>query len=312
MTDDARGREMEHRRGAHARVAVIILHYGDVQDTIDCLLSLRRIAYQQCHVIVVDNSAIQHEGDRLERRFGGWLSVLRNPSNLGVAEGWNGGIRYALEESDPAYVLLLNNDTVVAPDFLSELVRVADEQGAAACGAKVLRHDRPRTLEHAGGRLHLWLGRTTLQGQGQVDLGQYDRVREVDWLSGCCLLVRTEALQSVGLFDARYFTYFEDADWCLRARRKGHKVFFVPTAVVWHKGATNRISLGKLYFMARNHVLFMRKHGSPLQVATSLCYLLFYAVPVWSHAMLLRHPLSTTRAVASALSWNIKDCLMRT
>jgi len=294
------------------RVAVVILHFNEVRDTMDCLRSVERVTRRQCDVIVVDNSGTYHEGDLLERRFGDWLHLIRNPTNLGVPEGWNIGIRYALEELNPAYVLLLNNDTVVAPCFLSELVQVAEERGAAACGGKVLCHTRPNTLQFAGGRLRLWLGRTTLLGQGQVDRGQYHEVRQVDWLSGCCLLLRREALGSVGLFDARYFSYFEDADWCLRARRKGLQLYFVPTAVVWHKHATNRISLRKLYFMVRNHVLFMRRHGSPLQVATSLCYLLIYAVPVWSHPLLLRHPLATMRTVVKALLWNVKDCVPRT
>jgi GT2 family glycosyltransferase len=288
-------------------VAVVILHFNGMQDTMDCLQSLERVTHRQFDVIVVDNSGTYHEGSLLKQRFGDWLHLIRNPTNCGVPEGWNTGIRYALEELNPAYILLLNNDAIAAPGLLSELVRIAEESGAAACGAKVLCHDNPNKLQFVGGRLYLSLGRTALVGQGEIDLGQYDEVREVDWLSGCCFLIRREALGSVGLFDAQYFSYFEDADWCQRARRKGLQLLYVPTAVVWHKHTSRRISSRKLYFMVRNHLLFVRKHASRLQMVTALCYLIFYAIPMWSYSLFSRQPIVTTKAVGRALVWHLRD-----
>lgn len=289
------------------RVSIVILNFNGLDDTTECVNSLGSLAYPNYDVVVVDNGSRDDQASVLEQRFGGWIRVIRAPTNRGVPEGWNIGIRHALGQLHPQYVLLLNNDVVAAPDFLSQLVTVAEQQGAAACGPKVLYYDSPTTLQSAGGRINLWLGRTALVGQNETDFGQYDQARDVDWLSGCCMLIRAEALRSVGLFDPQYFLYFEDSDWCLRARKGGHRLLFVGAASIWHKSAGSRISLTKLHFMARNHLLFMRKHGSPLQVAISLLYLIAYAVPAWSYPVLVRTPTPVARAVLSAVAWNARN-----
>jgi hypothetical protein len=192
------------------------------------------------------------------------------PLNLGYAGGNNVGLRRALDEGyDFAFVL--NNDTVVDPGFLRAAVDAAAEPGVAAVGGKVLAFDDPCRLWMTYGSVDWRQSLIHLEGWGATDRGQYDTRRDVEWVPGCALLLRTAALRDVGLFDERFFAYHEDVDWCTRARARGWRVVFAPDSVVRHRG--NRTLGGpsytspRKYLSARSTVLYARKHATRAQHA---------------------------------------------
>jgi GT2 family glycosyltransferase len=218
------------------------------------------------------------------------LALLENRENLGYAGGNNVGIQYALDRGAD-YVLLLNDDAVVAPDALSALLDAAqDHPGVGFLGPKVLSLEEPRQLLSAGGILDReW--RSSHRGADELDEGQFDELAEVDWLSGCALLVSREAIRRVGMLDPAFFAYHEDVDWCYRGRQAGLGVLLVPGAKVWHPDTRVQQLDSPLvtYYMARNSLLFLSKHrlGTDLLLRRLGRYL--YRLVSWSIRSGWRH-----------------------
>lgn len=194
--------------------------------------------------------------------------VIENDANLGFAEANNQGTRFALAARDPEYCLFLNNDTVVDPGLLGEFVGAAARHpGAGFFGPKTLYYDhggRRDVINFAGGSLSLVRGETRHIGQNEVDRGQYDMERGVDWVEGSCLLARSALLRRIGLLDPAYFAYFEENDLILRGRHAGCTAVYVPGARLWHKvSASSKRSPAKLYYLTRNRIWFVRRFASP-------------------------------------------------
>ncbi len=193
--------------------------------------------------------------------------VIENEENLGFAEANNQGTRFALAARRPAFCLFLNNDTVVDPALLGEFVDAAGRHpGAGYFGPKTYYYDhggRRDVINFAGGSLDLVHGRTRHIGQNEVDSGQHDIEREVDWVEGSCLLARSSLLEEIGLLDPAYFAYFEENDLILRGRRDGATAVYVPTARLWHKvSASSKRSPTKLYYLTRNQIWFVRRYAT--------------------------------------------------
>ena len=218
-------------------------------------------------------------GDKtLDRKFppDRGLKLILNKENYGFAEGNNIGIRHVLNSTASHYVLLLNNDTVVRPDFLARLVeRCEGDQSVGVAGPKTYFYDcagRKDVLSFAGGKVNLGRGDAPHVGIGEVDRGQYDVPREVDYAEGSCFLARVEAIRKVGLLDLTFMSYWEESDWCMKARRAGYKVMYVPEAVIWHKVARSQLGSTRDYLMTRNMFWFEKKYASRLQFATFLVH----------------------------------------
>jgi GT2 family glycosyltransferase len=217
----------------------------------------------------------------LQADFGAGIELLCNGANLGFTGGNNTGIRHALAQGAD-FILLLNNDTIVAPDFLPPLLRrlEANPQIGVVTAKIFYMHD-PTLLWAAGGELNLWLGRARNRGAGQRDAGQYDIAESVGYVTGCCLLARRAVFEQAGLLDDDYFTYFEDADWCLRARKVGWQCWYEPQSHIWHwAGAANKrgprsaqtgsTSASLYYYVTRNNLWFLRRHAPPLALPSAL------------------------------------------
>jgi hypothetical protein len=266
--------------GGLPTVFVVVLSWNQCALTVECVLSLLEVNYPRCRIIVVDNASSDETVETLRARFGERIDLIVNRDNLGFAAGCNVGIRRALaQEAD--CVLLLNNDTVVNRRFLTPMVEALDAHpDAAAIVPKIYLMSRPDVLWAAGGQIRPWRGRATGRGLGCPDTGQYDSAGWVDYGSGCCLLMPRPAIARVGLLNESYFAYFEDVDWCLRARASGMRVWYAPGSKIWHvagaasggsaqQGLNGRTSTTHPYLAARNNLWFIRKYigGFPLPVA---------------------------------------------
>ena len=252
---------------ASARVLVIVLDWNGADDTLACLASLAAAGHPASDTLVIDNGSRRSVAPAVRDRFPD-VRCVELPVNVGYAGGNNVGLRLALAEGyDFAYVL--NNDTVVEPSFLRAALDAAADPRVGVVGGKVLAFDDPQRLWMTYGTVDWRQSLIHLEGWGARDTGQYDSRRDVEWVPGCALLMRREALADVGLFDEEFFAYHEDVDWCTRARARGWRVVFAPDAVVRHRG--NRTLGGpaytspRKYLSARSTVLFARKHGTRLQ-----------------------------------------------
>jgi GT2 family glycosyltransferase len=205
------------------------------------------------------------------------LILLHSGGNLGFAGGNNVAIRYVLREPEIAYIWLLNNDTVVAPEALGELVAAAETgERVGAVGSKVFYHHDPARIQAAGGgRFVRWQAATRYAEKEGTPQGGDAAPPPLDYVTGSSMLVPTEAFRSVGLLDERYFLYYEEVDWCLRARRAGWHMVYAPFSLVWHKegSSVGRRSPRADYYSTRNALLITRKlnpHLMPLVMLYTL------------------------------------------
>jgi GT2 family glycosyltransferase len=248
---------------AEPRVSIIILNWNSYQVTLDCLLSLRKIDYSNFEMVVVDNGSVDGSAEKLLENVPE-IKLIRNARNLGFAGGCNVGMRDALRRGTD-YVLLLNNDTIVAPDFLSQLVHVAEsDEKIGAVSPKVLFFDHPDRLNYAGGEHALWRLFPKMFGLRQIDNGRYDKLREVSFLTGCAFLIKAEVVNKIGVMEEIYFHFYEDIEWSLRVLKSGYKTYYVPAAKIWHKEhyVTDRNQGNGFieFHLARANVIFARKH----------------------------------------------------
>lgn len=200
------------------------------------------------------------------------LILIKNNENYGFAEGNNIAINFSLEVLKPDYVLLLNNDTVVDTNFLNELIQIAESNSyIGILGPSIFDYKTPCHIQSAGLKI-LWNKGDVidLALEGALSLSPH----EVDAVTGCALLAKSELLNKIGLLNKNYFAYFEEVEWCVRARREFYNILYVPKGKVWHKGGatSNKITGFALYQHTRNRFWFMKQHASYKQYGFFLAY----------------------------------------
>lgn len=280
----ARAPKMKNPQSAicnpQSAVAAIVVNWNRREDTLACLASLRDMIHTKSRVqapdlIVVDNGSTDGSARAVEAQFP-TADVIPLSQNTGFAAGCNVGLRHALK-SGADYLLLVNNDTVVAPDMLEQLVAVAEVHPEAGLLSPVIYHfDAPDRVWSAGYRQRP----VTLSAQPPAGRPEDGVPYEVDWLYGCGLLIRRRVLEDVGLFDERFFMYYEDVDLCRRAQQAGYRLLVVPAARMWHKVATSTGEGSPLqkYHLARSSALFFAKHTARVLGPIVIVYRLGVAI----------------------------------
>jgi len=242
------------------KVFIVILNWNNWPETIKCLDSLKNNDYPVQEVVIVDNGSEKKiSPDNLPLA----VKIIYNQKNLGFAGGNNVGIRYALKKGAD-YVLLLNNDTRVSSDFLTKLMEAGEkDKFFGFLGPKIYFEDEPRKIWFAGGKISWLYHKGEMRGYGEEDKGQYDfpRFQVVDYITGCCLLVKKEVIEKIGLIPEEYFLYYEDTAWSLKARKNGFKCVFVPGAWIRHKGSASSQegSPSYIYYHTRNGLMMARQ-----------------------------------------------------
>lgn len=245
------------------KIFVLILNWNGKEDTLACLESLKASEGEVGRMVVVDNGSTDGSVEAIKRRFP-QVTLIENQRNLGFCAGNNVGMRIFLQEERYPYLLLLNNDTLVAPSALKVLAAAFSEEGVGAVVPKIYYADSQR-LWYAGGGIDWKQGSATHYGHGRKDEQHFDRRREVSFATACAVLLKREVLEKVGLFDERYFIYGEDVDLSIRLAKAGYRILYLPEAVVWHKVGVSVIAQEGVQFiwyqMTRNRLLTMSKHA---------------------------------------------------
>ena len=236
--------------------------------------SLAEITYPKYRLIVVDNASTDNSLEILQR-LQPQAVILQNESNLGFTGACNRGLADCLGESYD-YVLFLNNDLVMEPDFLDNLVAAADERTMTVPKSYLYHH--PGRLDDSVGEFDWLRGVWKQRILGKTPNVDFDQPRLVESATLSCLLVPSGLLREVGLLDDNFFIYYDDTDFTRRARERGYSLRFVPGAIIYHrKGATigGSDSPFGLYYLTRNRPYLIRKHvHSPLRRALFWAYFL--------------------------------------
>lgn len=252
------------------KVSLVILNWNGIDDTLECLDSVEKLNTDdfELNIIVVDNGSTDDSLEKLSKVKG--INLVVNKENLGFAAGNNTGINYALKNGAD-YIVIINNDVILEKNSISELVEMMkDNPKIGAISPKIYfakgfeykkgykRSDLGKVIWYAGGKLD-WdnvYGKT--YGVDEVDKGQYEEARETDFATGTCVILSRDAIEKVGMFDARYYMYYEDTDLSQRIKKVGYKVMFNPKSIIWHKVAQGS-GIGSTlndYFISRNRMLF--------------------------------------------------------
>jgi hypothetical protein len=240
-------------------VSIIILNYNGKDFLNECLNSVLNSNYPNFEIILVDNASTDDSIKLAIEKYGSspTLKIIKNEGNLGFAKGNNVGTSYAKGK----YVLFLNDDTVVEPNWLVELVNVMESDAEiGAAQSKLISLGDKKTIDSAGDFVDYY-GLSFQRGWGEEDKGQYYQIEEIFSARGAAFIVRSKILAEIGAFDADFFFCYEDIDLSWRIRLNGYKVVFVPKSVVYHIGSASVIASSiNVFHIEKNRLLTVLKN----------------------------------------------------
>mgnify|MGYP005776343759 FL=1 len=230
-------------------VGIVISNYNGWQDTVQCLESLQKQTYRDFEIILLDDASTNDSVQQLQKHLTENTVFLPQEANVGFAAANNVGMRRALADGCD-WVLLLNNDTVAAPDFLENLLRETPA-GAVSC-PKMLFLDPPDEIWFAGGELDRATGKVRHLGGHEKDGPAFAEKKQVSFITFCCVLLPRQVIEQVGFLDETLFMYCEDVDYCIRLADAGVPLWFLPDARIWHKAGGSAGGMLSVYYITRN------------------------------------------------------------
>jgi GT2 family glycosyltransferase len=284
------------------KIKIIIVDWNSVEVTRNCLGSLMQINLMdrfELEIILVDNGSNNSVKDLLVIEFPS-IKYLRNDSNLGFTGGNNTGIRYALE-SKTDYILLLNNDTTVEPDFLEKLFDFMESNpDAGAVQPKIFFEHNRALLWNGGNGFFKLFGHTYVHGYNKESSEKYNNVKEQPWLTACAMMLNVSLLKdpSLLMLNEKYFTNYEDVELSFRVRKAGYKLYYVPQSVVYHVAgySTNTRQKTKegythpfmVYMNSRNRLFVVREYSPWYFLPTIILFHICYYVLLLTYFLALR------------------------
>lgn len=257
------------------KVIVILLNYRKWQDTLDCVNSLSKCKYLNLRIIIIDNAS-NNDSEVMLKKHLPHIPFFQNAINLGYTGGINFGIKQALEDN-PEYILILNSDTYVEPDFLGIMVNAMEKNPlvAIACGT-ILHYPETDRVWYAGGNMVPWRGLAVHKRVLPIVNGKLDlRPKSVSFITGCMFLIRTSTIQEIGFQDERFFMYLDDIEYSARVLRKGYTLLYIPQAKIYHRVNEMEESPFKLYYSVRNRLLLINTAFTGMNRIIAYVYFMF-------------------------------------
>lgn len=285
-------------------ISLITINYNQTVVTCDLLESTRSLTYPRFEIIVVDNGSREDPTESIQRGNYPNVTVVVSPENLGFSGGNNLGIRHAQGD----YYFLLNNDTIVTPNLLDQLLApfYQDSTIGVTC-PKIRFYDQPTIIQYAGYHpLNQYTGRTWAIGLMEPDLGQHDQPGMTYFAHGAAMLVSRDVLERAGSLDDSFFLYYEELDWSARIRRAGFQIYYQAEALIYHResmsvGKANSL---KVYYHTRNRLWFMRRNVAGMPLLIFYLYYFGIALPKALVQYTIRWQPTYLKAVKDAVVWN--------
>ena len=238
-------------------ISIIILNYNGEKFLENCIESIFKETKLAYEIIIVDNNSPDKSGEKLSKKIETCNFIL-NKKNVGVSEGLNIGIKNA----NGKYVVLLNNDLIVAPKWLDYLLEAYKKNGEGLYQPKFLKMNDKKIIDSAGNLINIF-GFGFSREKGKKDVLQYNKIEEIGFAAGTCLFCSKEVFDKVGLFDEKFFAYNEDLDLGWRARLLNYKSYYVPKSIVYHHGSAQwKWSGEKFYLLERNRWIVLLSNYS--------------------------------------------------
>ncbi len=242
------------------KIFIVIVNWNSPQETLACVHSLAKSSYRNFEIVLVDNASSDHSVRWFKQELSP-VVLLTSAVNLGYAGGNNIGIQYALQHQAD-YILLLNNDTEVHSNLLEMMVWAAQEgPGFGILGPAIYYFDEPSRIWGLGSRYKWWSPIPIDVGRNKVNRGRYQEFFEADYVTGCAMWIKATVFAQIGFLDESFFMYYEDAEFCHRARKAGIHIGVVPGGTVFHKASrSSRSFRGEaLYYQTRNRFIFYNR-----------------------------------------------------
>lgn len=256
-------------------ISIIILNFNRSRDTIECIQSLKKINYSNYKILLIDNCS----SDNSFQIFNNMLNeveIIKTTDNLGYTGGINFGLEYVSKYS-PDYILVLNNDTIVNPEFLSHLAdAMENDLNSVAAGGTILYEHERNKIWYASGNIIKWRGMAVHYSKGKIfDSSKHKEIIQTEFISGCMVLIRYKYLNIIGFEDDDFFMYLDDIEYSIRMKRKGFKLLYVPQSIIYHKVENENESPFKLYYSVRNRLLLISKSISGFVGIVAKTYFIF-------------------------------------
>ncbi|MDY4836177.1 MAG: glycosyltransferase family 2 protein [Lachnospiraceae bacterium] len=256
------------------KVYIIILNYNNAEDTLKCIDSIKCIRHRHYHIVVVDNNSSPKCIQQLEQNLGEDVTLIKNSDNNGYAAGNNVGIKYALQNS-ANYIVILNNDVIVNETSFEPCLKLLKENDDVAIAG-------PAIVDYSSGKLQS-TGSMINFNKLTTPLINYDKeyipssaLVDCDYVGGACLVFKSSLIDKIGLMPENYFLFWEEVEWCYKAKKQGLRVLCNLESFVLHKGSAtiNKISGLSTYFMERNKIIFAKRNiSNPLCLVVSIIFL---------------------------------------
>lgn len=238
----------------YPKVFAVVLNYNGKDCLIPCLDSIYKSSYPNLEIVVIDNDSKDGSFEQAKEKFQKF-HFIKNSQNLGFGAGNNIAIRFALEKM-ANYVFLLNNDATIEKDTIEKLVSEAEKDSRNGILSPLILSGDKKNIWFAGGKI-LWNKMKTVHLYEKLSSTAYP----TEYISGCAMLIRQEVFEKIGLFDEKFFLYYEDADLSIRAKRKGFLLLMVPQAIACHFEKSEQLNPKKLYWLVLSGIIFFRKNS---------------------------------------------------
>ncbi|MBI2595331.1 glycosyltransferase family 2 protein [Candidatus Daviesbacteria bacterium] len=255
------------------KISIIFPNFNGGKEPLDCLKSIKNLNYpkSQLEVIVIDNNSTDGSDLKIKIKFPK-VKLIKNKTNLGFAKAINQGIK----KSTGQYILITNDDVVFGKDsfkIMTDYLKQNPEVGVL--GGKIFLKSNPKKIISAGFMFNRWTGQIYMAKNP-------DQSKEPDWVQGCCMMVPKKVINKIGLVDEGFsLIYFEDIDFCFRARESGFQVTCLPEAKFWHGNTVtmNKNKPEKYYQWYKNKFRFILKHMPPANIINILLIQIFLVMP---------------------------------
>ena len=226
------------------KVYIIIINFGTPEHSIECLESVHENSHEFFQLVVVDvlniNQSVEIISKWIEEKNDDRFILIEEKENKGFSFANNIGIKYALKKDDCEFIWILNNDTVIKKNSLTELIKHyhqnKENDKIGFIGSKILDYEDKKLIQNVGGTFNKWTGYSVLIGMGEKDAGQFNnKETKVDYVIGASMFCHSSLVHNIGLMPEDYFLYYEDIDWCLTAQKAGYKNLTCTKSIIYHK-----------------------------------------------------------------------------